>query len=64
MMMFPLNVATNLNLVDEDKFPNIADWKQRMEARPAYKRMLTAARPDGIPGNLTPVKRHPPSERQ
>ena len=64
MMMFPLNVATSLNLVDEDQFPKIADWKKRMEARPAYQRMLAAARPDGIPGNLTPVKRHPPSERE
>ncbi|MAP94446.1 MAG: hypothetical protein CMK07_05790 [Ponticaulis sp.] len=63
IMWFPLNVATKLNLVDEAQFPKVADWKTRVEARPAYKRMLEAARPDGIPGNLTPVSRHPPSER-
>lgn len=64
MMLFPLNVATALNLVDAEQFPHIADWKTRMEARPAYQRMLAAARPDGIPGNLPAVQRHPPSERE
>ena len=64
IMWFPLNVATKLNLVDEEQFPKVAAWKARVEARPAYQRMLAAARPDGIPGNLTPVKRHPPSERK
>ncbi len=63
MMMFPLNVATNLNLVDVEQFPNIAAWKVKAEARPAYQRMLAAARPDGIPGNLPAVRQRPPSER-
>lgn len=63
IMWFPLNVSTKLNLVDEAQFPKIADWKVRVESRPAYKRMLDAARPDGIPGNLTPVPKRPPSER-
>lgn len=63
MMWFPLNVATRLNLVDEAQFPNVADWKARAEARPAYQRMLEAARPDGVPGMLTPVPQRPPSER-
>ncbi len=63
IMWFPLNVATKLNLVDEAQFPEIAAWKTRVEARPAYQRMLAAARPDGIPGNLPPVRQRPPSER-
>ena len=63
MMWFPLNVATKLNLVDEAMFPKIAAWKTRVEARPAYQRMLEAARPDGIPGMLTPVPQRPPVER-
>jgi len=63
MMWFPLNVATKLNLVDEAQFPNVADWKVRAEARPAYQRMLAVARPDGIPGNLPPVPQRPPHER-
>lgn len=61
MMMFPLNVATGLNLVDVEQFPNIAEWKTRIEARPAYERMLAKARPDGMIGNLPPVQ-HPPSD--
>jgi len=63
MMLFPLDVATNLNLVDAASFPNIASWKSRVTARPAYQRMLAAARPDGIIGNLPPVSQRPPSER-
>ncbi|MGF1456626.1 MAG: glutathione S-transferase family protein [Alphaproteobacteria bacterium] len=61
MMVFPLNVATGLNLVDEAQFPNIKAWKEKVEARPAYKRMLEKARPDGMIGNLPPVQ-HPPSD--
>lgn len=64
MMLFPLNVATGLNLVDETKFPSIAAWKAKVEARPAYQRMLAAARPDGMIGRLPPVSVRPPSERK
>lgn len=64
MMMFPLNVATGLNLVDVDKFPNIAAWKLKIADRPAYQRMLAVARPDGMIGNLPPIGQRPPSERQ
>lgn len=63
MMFFPLNVATGLNLVDEAKFPNIAAWKTKIQSRPAYQRMLEAARPDGMIGRLPPVSVRPPSER-
>ncbi len=63
MMFFPLNVATGLNLVDAEKFPNVAEWKAKIEARPAYQRMLAAARPDGMIGSLPPVEQRPPSER-
>lgn len=64
MMLFPLNVATGLNLVDEAKFPAIAAWKTKVETRPAYQRMLAAARPDGMIGRLPPVSVRPPSERK
>jgi glutathione S-transferase len=64
MMFFPLNVATRLNLVDEAKFPFIAAWKIKIEARPAYQRMLEKARPDGMIGMLPPVATRPPSERK
>lgn len=64
MMMFPLNVATVLNLVDAAAFPRVAEWKTRIEARPAYKRMLAKARPDGMVGSLPPLQSHaPPTPR-
>lgn len=61
MMLFPLNVATALNLVDEARFPNVAAWKARIEARPAYQRMLAKARPDGMIGNLPRLPQHAPA---
>ena len=61
MMMFPLNVATALNLVDVAQFPHVAAWKVKIEARPAYKRMLAKARPDGMIGNLPVLPKHPPA---
>lgn len=61
MMMFPLNVATALNLVDAEQFPKVRAWKQKIEARPAYQRMLKAARPDGMIGNLPRLPKHAPA---
>ena len=61
MMMFPLNVATKLNIVDVAQFPNVAAWKAKIEARPAYMRMLEAARPDGMIGNLPVLPKHAPA---
>ena len=61
MMMFPLNVATSLNLVDTAQFPHVAEWKTRIEARAAYKRMLAKARPDGMIGNLKVLPQHAPA---
>lgn len=63
MMHFPLRVALGLNLVDESKFPRIKEWNARVEARPAFQRMLAAARPDGMIGNLPPIEQRPPSDR-
>jgi glutathione S-transferase len=60
MMMFPLNVATTLNIVDAAQFPNVAAWKVKAEARPAYQRMLAKARPDGMIGNLPVLPKHAP----
>ncbi|MDB5440451.1 MAG: hypothetical protein JWM33_2878 [Caulobacteraceae bacterium] len=61
MMMFPLNVATVLNIVDTAQFPNVAAWKAKAEARPAYQRMLAKARPDGMIGNLPVLPKHAPA---
>jgi len=61
MMHFPLRVATDLNLVDRAQFPKVADWKARVEARPAFKQMLAKARPDGMIGSLPALPQHAPS---
>jgi len=61
MMMFPLNVATSLNIVDAAQFPKVAAWKDKIEARPAYKRMLAKARPDGLIGALPKLPAHAPA---
>jgi glutathione S-transferase len=60
MMKFPLDVATGLNLVDTAQFPNVAAWKKKIEARPAYQQMLAKARPDGMIGSLPALPQHAP----
>ena len=61
MMKFPLNAATGLNVVDAAQFPKVAAWQAKVEARPAYKRMLAKARPDGMVGSLPVLPKHAPS---
>jgi glutathione S-transferase len=61
MMKFPLNAATALNIVDGSRFPNVAAWQSKIEARAAYKRMLAKARPDGMVGSLPVLPKHAPS---
>jgi glutathione S-transferase len=36
-----------MNVADPAKYPNIAAWQRKVEARPAFQRMLAKARPDG-----------------
>lgn len=47
MMMFPVRAAKQMVGLDPDTYPNIAAWRQRVETRPAYKRAMAAALPDG-----------------
>ncbi len=47
MMVFPISYAIRMNVADPAKYPHIAEWQTRVEDRPAFKRMLAAARPDG-----------------
>jgi glutathione S-transferase len=47
MMVFPISYAIRMNVADPAKYPRIVAWQQKVEARPAFKRMLAAARPDG-----------------
>ena len=61
MMVFPLNFAMQLNIVDKNQFPNINAWKAKIEQRPAYQAMLAKARPDGIPGSPPALPQHAPA---
>jgi glutathione S-transferase len=61
MMVFPLNFAMALNIVDRNQFPNINAWMAKIEQRPAYQAMLAKARPDGIPGSPPALPQHAPS---
>ena len=47
MMVFPISYAIRMNVADPAKYPHIAEWQKRVEDRPAFKRMLAIARPDG-----------------
>ncbi|MBI1339512.1 hypothetical protein GC169_04770 [bacterium] len=47
MMVFPVAYATRMNVADMEAYPNVKAWLDRAESRPAFKRMLAAARPDG-----------------
>jgi glutathione S-transferase len=60
MMVFPLNFAMQLNIVDKTQFPNVNAWKAKIEARPAYQRMVAKARPKGMVGNLPSLPKHAP----
>jgi glutathione S-transferase len=65
MMFFPLNFATALNIVDKNQFPNVAAWRAKIEARPAFIRTRAKALPDGMVGNLPALPQHaPPGPRQ
>jgi glutathione S-transferase len=52
MMLFPINFALVLNIVNREQFPNINAWITKIEARPGYQAMLAKARPDGMVGSL------------
>lgn len=61
MMKFPLDFGTSLNVVDAKQFPNVAAWKTKIEARPAYQRMRAKALPDGMVGALPALPQHAPA---
>jgi glutathione S-transferase len=61
MMVFPLNFAMQLNIVDKTQYPRINAWKAKIEQRPAYQRMLAKARPDGLIGSPPALPQHAPS---
>jgi glutathione S-transferase len=55
MMLFPTNITEAFNVADLAQYPNIVAWRTKVESRPAYKKMLSVARPDGVPGAPKPL---------
>jgi glutathione S-transferase len=55
MMLFPTNFTDSLNIADLSIYPHIVAWRTNVEGRPAYKKMLAVARPDGVPGMPKPL---------
>jgi glutathione S-transferase len=47
MMVFPISYAIRMNVADPAKYPHVVAWQAKVEARPAFRRMLEKARPDG-----------------
>ncbi len=46
MMLFPIvYAAERLKVITLSDYPNIVKWRERVEARPAFQRMVKAARP-------------------
>jgi glutathione S-transferase len=44
MMLFPIAYADMLKVIELEQFPNVVAWRKRVEARPAYQRMVEKAR--------------------
>jgi glutathione S-transferase len=55
MMLFPTNITEAFNVADLSAYPHIIAWRTNVEGRPAYKKMLSVARPDGVPGVPKPL---------
>lgn len=55
MMHFPINYSFLINVVDKEFFPNILEWMERVEARPAHQRMVEVSKPDGFLGPPVPL---------
>jgi glutathione S-transferase len=55
MMLFPTNITEAFNVADLSAYPHILAWRTNVQSRPAYKRMLAAARPNGVPGAPKPL---------
>jgi glutathione S-transferase len=55
MMLFPTTLTDAFNVADLFPYPHIIAWRANVEGRPAYKKTLEVARPDGVPGMPKPL---------
>jgi glutathione S-transferase len=49
MMLFPTNLTQAWYVADLSPYKNLLAWREKVQARPAYIKMLEKARPNGIP---------------
>lgn len=49
MMLFPLTIAESFGVTEMKDYPNVVAWRNKVQERPAFKKMLQVARPDGVP---------------
>lgn len=49
MMLFPTNLTQAWYVADVTPYKHLLAWRDKVQARPAYERMLKKARPNGIP---------------
>ncbi len=57
IMLFPLSIAESFGVTSLQPYPHILAWREKIMERPAYKRMIKTARPDGIPGAPQSLKK-------
>jgi glutathione S-transferase len=55
MMLFPTNITEAVNVADLAPYPHLVAWRNDVQGRPAYQKMLAVARPDGVPGMPKPL---------
>jgi glutathione S-transferase len=61
IMVFPFDFGEGVGITDLSQYPNVAAWRTKVKARPAYQRMLAKARPNGIPGLPRKLSAPPPN---
>jgi glutathione S-transferase len=49
MMLFPTNLTQAWYVADLTPYKHLLAWREKVQARPAYTKMLENARPNGIP---------------
>ena len=61
MMLFPMNMTESFGVADMDPYPHLVAWRDKVRQRPAYKRALEVALPDG-PIGIPPALKKKESE--
>jgi glutathione S-transferase len=49
MILFPSNLTQAWYVVDLSPYKNLLAWRNKVQVRPAFKRMLEKAQPNSIP---------------